>query len=79
MPADKFIAEFEELKNVIVLAATNRPDMIDTALLRPGDLIALSTSHHQMLKAGKKYSKSTSLKMVLIRGDYLLQILKLIT
>ncbi|MCL4374066.1 MAG: CDC48 family AAA ATPase [Candidatus Marsarchaeota archaeon] len=36
---DTLLTEFDglsELKNVVVLAATNRPDMVDPALLRPG-------------------------------------------
>jgi transitional endoplasmic reticulum ATPase len=32
------VGGLEELKNVVVLGATNRPDMIDPALLRPGRL-----------------------------------------
>jgi len=38
VPEPAELAGLEELKNVVVLAATNRPDMIDTALLRPGRL-----------------------------------------
>ena len=29
----------EQLKDVTILAATNRPDMIDKALMRPGKYI----------------------------------------
>jgi transitional endoplasmic reticulum ATPase len=43
----------EELRNVVVLAATNRPDIIDPALLRPGRfdrLIGISTPNKEARK-----------------------------
>ncbi|KAL9619252.1 MAG: hypothetical protein Q9160_006104 [Pyrenula sp. 1 TL-2023] len=41
---------FEELKNVLVVAATNRPDALDSALLRPGrfdNLIYVGLPSHE--------------------------------
>ncbi|MEM5801862.1 MAG: AAA family ATPase [Candidatus Aenigmatarchaeota archaeon] len=32
------ISGLEELKNIVIIAATNRPDLVDPALLRPGRL-----------------------------------------
>jgi len=42
----------EELESVVVLAATNRPDMIDTALLRPGrfDIFIFTPPPNQMAR-----------------------------
>ncbi len=51
----------EELRNVVVIAATNRPDMVDSALLRPGRfdrLVRVSTPNFE----GRKQIFSIHLK-----------------
>src|SRR5207244_12920302 len=47
----------EELRNVIIIAATNRPDIIDSALLRPGRLDRLLFVPPPDLEARKQIFK----------------------
>ena len=49
----------EELKNVTILAATNRPDMLDEALLRPGRL-----ERHIFVPARMRKAAGRSLKCI---------------
>ena len=68
---------FEKDSNVIVIAATNRPDVLDKALLRPGRFdrrVVLDMpdikDREEILKIhsrGKPFAKDVDLKMVAIR------------
>jgi len=58
----------EDLKDVIVVAATNRPDMLDTALLRPGrfDKVLLINASDE--KGREEILKIHTLKMPLAKN-----------
>ena len=45
------------LQNIVVIAATNRPDMITPLYSAPGGLIGASTSLHPITKQGYAYSR----------------------
>ena len=49
---------FSNETNIIVIAATNRADVLDPALLRPGALIARLSSTCPMFVAGKRFCES---------------------
>jgi len=61
----------EELKGVVVIAATNRPDMIDPALLRPGridrQILVPAPDEHARLEILKIHTVSMPLKGVDLR------------
>ena len=62
------ISGLEELKNVVVVAATNRPDMIDPALLRPGRIdrfvLIPAPDEKARLEILKVHTKNMPLKQV---------------
>jgi transitional endoplasmic reticulum ATPase len=67
----------EELRNVVVVAATNRPDLIDPALLRPGRIDRLvyvpppdADARAQILKAaGRKVPFAADVDLAAIAAD----------
>jgi len=62
------ISGLEELKDVVVIAATNRPDMIDSALLRPGRIdrfvLIPAPDEKSRLEILKVHTKNMPLKQV---------------
>ena len=50
---------FEMKDNIILIAATNRPDILDPALLRPGASTARSSSTAPTARAARRSSRST--------------------
>mgnify|MGYP001615509136 FL=1 len=58
----------EELKGVVVIAATNRPDMVDPALLRPGRIdrfvLVPAPDEKARLEIFKVHAKNMPLKSV---------------
>ena len=65
------LSGLEELKGVVVVAATNRPDMIDPALLRPGRLdrqvLVPSPDEKARLEIFKVHTKNMPIKDVNIK------------
>ena len=51
---------FEPNSGVILLAATNRPEVLDRALLRPGDSTGKSSSIHLISRGAKRSLRFTS-------------------
>jgi transitional endoplasmic reticulum ATPase len=59
----------EEMKDVLVIAATNRPDMLDTALLRPGRFDKILLVNAPSSEGREKILKIHTDKMPLFKVD----------
>src|SRR5690606_23509501 len=67
----------EELSQVVVIGATNRPDMVDPGLLRPGRFDKIILVHAPDLKARKKIFEIHTSKMPLEKDVNLDELAKL--